>query len=111
MESIGWHMRFACAIEHQVPVSISPAVGVDCGIVKPRLLSIRKWVSIRSKCRAQRILVRRKRGSKRRVKQVQRVACCSARIALMRQDCQDRVSIDIARRFGTGVLENLKIGN
>jgi len=30
---IGWHISFAGAIAHHVPVNISPAIGVDCGIV------------------------------------------------------------------------------
>jgi putative transposase len=117
LSDAGWHISFACAIEHEVPINICPAVGVDRGIVNTLTLSTQEWVSIperrkvldRHKSRAQRILARRQPRSKRRVKQLRRVARKAAQIARIRQDWQHGVSIDIARRFGTVVLEDLKI--
>jgi putative transposase len=119
LDQTGWHCAFACEIEHKAPVNICPAVGIDRGVANTLTLSTGERLSVpasleafeRRKRRAQRILARRQRGSKRRVKQARHVARLSARIARIRRDWQHRVSLDIARRFATVVLEDLKIKN
>ncbi|PSK81558.1 putative transposase [Limimaricola soesokkakensis] len=65
----------------------------------------------RKKRKAQRVVARRKRGSVRRVKALRRVARISARAGRIRRDWQHRVTLDLARRFGTVVLEDLKTKN
>lgn len=65
----------------------------------------------RKKRKAQRAVSRRKRGSVRRAKALRRVARIAGRAGRIRRDWQHRVTIDLARRFGTVVLEELKIKN
>ena len=61
----------------------------------------------RKKRRAQRGLARRKRGSARHAKTRHRIAALQAKAVRIRQDWRHKASIDIARRFGTVVLEDL----
>jgi putative transposase len=59
------------------------------------------------KRKAQRILARRKRGSNRRRGALARVARLQARQARIRRDFHHRAALDIAKRFGVAVLEDL----
>ena len=70
----GWHISFALAIEHDAPANIAPAVGVDRGVANTLALSTGERLSVlvaslealeQRRRRAQRVLSRRKRGSKR----------------------------------------------
>jgi putative transposase len=113
----GWHISFALAIEHDAPANISPAVGVDRGVANTLALSTGERLSVpaslealeRRQRRAQRVLNRRKRGSKRYAKARCRVAALSARRARIRRDWHHRISLDLSKRFGTVVLEDLNI--
>ncbi|WP_417273492.1 RNA-guided endonuclease InsQ/TnpB family protein [Celeribacter halophilus] len=111
----GWHVSFTLAIEHDAPANIAPEVGVDRGVANTLALSTGERISVpaslaaleRRQRTAQRVLSRRKRGSKRYAKARARVSALSARRARIRKDWHHRVSLDLARRFGTVVLEDL----
>jgi putative transposase len=115
----GWHIAFACHIEHDTPENVLPAVGVDRGVANTLTLSTGERMSLprslerieRRKRKAQRILARRKRGSQRYATQRARLARLQARAARIRKDWLHRASTDIAVRFGVVVVEALKIRN
>ena len=115
----GWHISFACQIEHEAPQNFHPAVGIDRGVVNTLALSTGEMMSVpvsldrieRAKRRAQRVLSRRKRGSKRYARQRRRVAHLQARAGRIRRDFHHRAALEIAKRFGVAVLEDLRIKN
>jgi putative transposase len=117
--ALGWQVSFSCEIEHETIPSTLPAIGIDRGVANTLALSNGEMFSVpeslvaidKRKRRAQKALTRKKRGSKRRAKALRRVASLSAKIARIRNDWQHRVSLDIAERFGTVVLEDLRIKN
>lgn len=119
LDALGWHVSFACEIEHAFPATICPSVGIDRGIANTLTLSTGGRLSvpasleaIEHRCRsAQRKVARRKKGSKRRLVAIRRASRLSARRACIRRDWHHRAALDIARRFGTVVLEDLKIKN
>ena len=111
----GWHITFSCEIEHDAPANHLPAVGIDRGVANTLTLSTGEHLRMpatlagleRVKRRVQRTLARRKRGSVRHAKARRRVAALQARAARIRLDWRHKASLDLARRFGTVVLENL----
>ena len=116
----GWHVAFACEIEHAVPPATAlPAVGVDRGVANTLTLSTGEHLRLpaslvkieQAKRRAQRTVARRKRGSARHAKARRRVAALQARAARIRQDWRHRASLGLVRRFGTVVLEDLATRN
>jgi putative transposase len=115
----GWHIAFSLAIPHEAPANIAPAVGIDRGVANTLSLSTGGHISVpasladleRRQRRAQRVLSRRRRGSKRYAKARRRVAALSARRARIRRDWHHRVSFDLSRRFGTVVIEDLNTRN
>lgn len=116
----GWHIAFACAIaQASSAASNLPAVGIDRGVANTLTLStgehLRMPASLAAfecrKRRAHKVLARRKRGSSRHAKARRRVAALQARAARIRQDWRHKASLDIARRFGTVVLEDLATRN
>ena len=117
LDAIGWHVSFACESEQVAPANICPAVGIDRGVVNTLTLSTGERLSVptslelleRHHRRAQRMLARKKRGSKRRLRQLRRCAKLAAKRARIRRDWHHRAALDIARRFGVVVLEDLKI--
>jgi putative transposase len=119
LDPTGWHISFANEIEHATPANSLPPVGIDRGVACSLMLSSGEALNIpgelhlldRKKRKAQRVLSRRKRGSVRRMKALRRVARISARAGRIRRDWQHRVTLDLARRFGTVVLEDLKTKN
>lgn len=119
VEPNGWHISFALSIEHEAPANIAPAVGIDRGVANTLTLStgehIRMPASLaeidRRKRRAQRVLARRRRGSRRYAKALRRVAALQARASRIRLDWRHKASLDIAKRFGTVVLEDLATRN
>ena len=115
----GWHVSFACEIEHEAPQNFRPAVGIDRGVATTLALSTGEMVSVpasleqieAAKRRAQRVLSRRKRRSKRYGLQRRRIARLQARAGRVRRDFHHRAALDIAKRFGVAVLEDLRIKN
>lgn len=119
LDALGWHVSFACEIEHIAPINICPSVGIDRGVANTLALSTGARLSVpaslevieRRKRHAQKALARKKRGSNRRAKALRRVAKLSARIARVRRDWHHKTARDIASRFGIVVIEDLKIRN
>ena len=119
LDALGWHVSFACAIEHVVPANICPSVGIDRGVANTLALSTgerlsvpRSLEAIERRCRAaQRASARGRRGSKRHAKALRRTAKLSAMRARIRRDWQHKVSLSIAQRFGAVVMEDLHITN
>lgn len=111
----GWHISFSLAIEHDAPTNTLPCVGIDRGVAQTLTLSTGELMALpdslaaleRRKRRAQRVLSRRKRGSARHEKQRRRVAALQSRSARIRKDWHHRATLDLSKRFGTIVLENL----
>src|SRR5215204_711946 len=86
-EADGWHVSFACEIEHEAPQNFRPAVGIDRGVAATLALSTGEMLCLPASLervgtaqrRAQRVLSRRKRGSRRYARQRRRVARLQAR--------------------------------
>ncbi|KDM68744.1 RNA-guided endonuclease TnpB family protein [Acidiphilium sp. JA12-A1] len=119
LDPLGWHVSFACAIEHEAAESNLPDVGMDRGVAITAVLSSGDRLRIpgslalieKRRRQAQKIVARRKRGSNRRAKALRRVAKLSAKSARIRRHWQHRVSQNLASRFGTVVVEDLKVRN
>ena len=119
LDPLGWHISFACEIEHEVPANDNPSVGIDRGVANTITLSTGEIQSVpasleaieRRHRAAQRVLARSKRGSNRRAKALRRCAKLSARRARIRRAWQHKAALSIARRYGTVVLEDLKVRN
>ena len=119
LDPLGWHVSFACEIEHEAPVNICPSVGIDRGVANTLTLSTGERLCVptslesieRRHRAAQRVLARRKRSSNRRHKQLQRCARLAATRARIRRDWHHEAALNIARCFGKVVLEDLKIRN
>lgn len=119
LASDGWHISFACAIEHTAPANNNPAIGIDRGIVNALALSNGEMIAAPSsfkkldqqKRKAQRVLARRKRGSRNYAKQRKRVAALAAKAARIRKHFLHCASSGIAQRYGVVVLEALKVKN
>lgn len=92
-------------------------VGIDLGISRLATLSDgtripnHKFLHAHAKklARAQRLLSKKTRGSKRREKQRKRVARLHARIADCRKDHLNKVTTDLVRRFDVIYLEELHV--
>ncbi len=117
LDALGWRVSFACEIEHVALANICPSVGIDRGVANTLTLSNGERLSLprsletleRRQRAAQRTASRRKRGSIRRAKALRRVARLAARRARIRRHWAHKAALDLARRFGTVVVEDLKI--
>src|SRR5215210_8584052 len=97
----GWHVAFACAIEHEAPPNVRPSVGIDRGVAATLVLSTGERLSVpasldrieTAKRRAQRVLSRRKRGSRRYARQRRRVAHLQARAGRIRRNFHHRTAL------------------
>lgn len=113
-----WSISFTSDIGEAAAESALPAVGIDRGVANALTLSTGEHVSLpcmkaldRRRRKAQRVLARRKRGSRRHSKQKLAIARLSAKAARIRAHHLHVASTDISRRFGSVALEDLKIGN
>ncbi|MCL6683456.1 RNA-guided endonuclease InsQ/TnpB family protein [Sphingomonas alba] len=113
-DALGWHVCFACEIEHEAQPSALPSVGIDRGVANTIALSTGELLSTpatktleRRKKRAQRILARRQRGSARYRKQRQRLSRITSKIARVRADWRHKATTGIADRFGLAAIEDL----
>lgn len=115
----GWHVSFACEVEHEAPINILPSVGIDRGVANTLSLSTGEHFSVPASLRAierkrriaQRAASRKICGSKRHAKAKRRVAVLAARQARIRMDWHHKTTLSLVRRFGTIVLEDLKIAS
>jgi putative transposase len=117
-EANGWHIVFSCEFDHETPTNENPAVGIDRGIVNNVALSTGEMYSMpdgsalveRHKA-WQRVASRRKSRSKRQAKARRHAARIAAKAARKRLHWQHVTTTRISRRFGTAVLEDLRIRN
>ena len=115
LDPLGFHVAFTCEIGHEAPVPSHEVVGIDRGVATTLALSTGEMLSLPknleqievAKRHAQRVVSRRKRGSNRRLRAQRRVARLQARQARIRRDFHHRAALDIAKRFGVAVLEDL----
>ncbi len=113
--ALGWQISLGCLIDRDI-ADIGGRVGIDRGITVPIAMSDGTMVVMPESIsridalhkRAQRICSRRKRGSKRYAKAVKRAARLKARQARIRKDWAHRTTTDIARKYGTVVIERLR---
>lgn len=115
-ETLGWFASISCEIDREVPTNAGQAIGIDRGIAVSLALSNGEMFNLpdlgaldRRKRRAQRVLARRKKGSRHYAKQRLRLSRIAAKIGRVRADWQHRVSRDIADRFGLVAIEALNI--
>src|SRR6185312_7892162 len=102
-DAIGWHVSFACEIEHKAPINILPFVGIDRGVANTLSLSTGEhlsvpaslWVIERKRRIAQRSASRKRLGSKRHAKAKRRVATLTARQARIRRDWHHKTTLSL----------------
>jgi putative transposase len=120
LDPLGWHISFACEIEHEQPANIRPAVGIDRGVVNTFALSTgelghapieRMRVLDRRHKTAQQAASRRKCGSKRYAKARRRAAAIKSKVARIRKHWNHETTTALANRFGVVCIEALKIAN
>ena len=119
-DSLGWHVSFACEIEHKaVPTSLPP-VGIDRGVANAIALStgdmpefpIETIKMLDRRCRnTQKAMARRKRGSTHHAVMRRRGAALKAKAARIRRHWNHVQTRRIARCFGIVCLEDLRISN
>lgn len=116
----GWHVSFACEIEHAVPANDNPAIGIDRGVAHALALSdgtfadmpVQRLRLLDRRARRQgRKLARCKRGSMRRAKARAHLAATKARTARIRKHFNHVQSHRIAKAYGTVVIEALAVRN
>lgn len=114
------HRYFITLCLDEEPQGLVPnhkAVGIDLGVATLATLSngekIRNPRHLQKKtrqlARAQRVLARKKKGSKRRSLQKLRVARLHARVADARADYLHKVTTDLVRRFDVVAIEDLNV--
>ena len=111
-----WSVAFMADVGEAVEATSLPAVGIDRGIANTLSLSNGEHMQMadtlavdRRVRQAQKVLARRKRGSRRYAKKRRCVARLSALRARMRSHWNHVASTDIARRFGLVAVEDLRI--
>ena len=113
--ALGWQVSIGCKIGRDIQ-DVGGAVGIDRGVAVPLMLSdgtayrLPETVALldRRIRKAQRIASRRKRGSNRCRKAQRRVAALSAKRARIRKHWAHETTTEIARKFGTVVIERLR---
>ena len=116
--ALGWQVSIGCLIDADVP-DHGGAVGIDRGVTVPLMLSDGTSYSLPASVsdldrrirKAQRIASRRKRGSVRHAKAQRRVSALKARQARIRKHWAHEATTQIARRYGTVVVERLRTKN
>lgn len=116
---IGWQISIGCKDCDTRDFATDGAVGIDRGVAVPLMLSDgtactlpeRLDVIERRARKAQRILSRRKRGSNRYDAARKRVAALKAKAARIRKHWAHETTTAICRKFGTVVIERLRIKN
>lgn len=114
-----WSAAFSFEAESDSRVPSSAEVGVDRGVANTLTLSTGEHfqmartipVVVGKRKRAQRILARRKKGSRRRLKQRMAVAELHRKAAACRSHWLHERTTDIASRFGRVAIEKLAVAN
>ncbi len=114
----GWSISFGQKIDRELD-DVGGVVALDRGVAIPVMCSDGVFYSLpdgiakagTSLNRAQRIASRRKRGSKRHAKAMDRIRKLYARKARIRKDWAHRLTTDISRKYGTVIVERLRTKN
>lgn len=113
--ALGWQVSIGCLID-EAPIDNGLAVGIDRGVTVPIMLSDGTAYALppeldrheRNARRAQKIVSRRKRGSRRWKQAQRRVAKARAKTARIRKHWAHVATTDISRNYGTVVVERLR---
>lgn len=116
---LGWQVAVLCRSEVPEPDRLPGSVGIDRGVTVPLMLSTGEALHLpaalarldRLHRRAQRIASRRKRGSRRHAKAMQRARNLKARTARIRHHWQHKTTTQLARTFGIVAVEALRTRN
>ncbi|MBO0794421.1 MAG: transposase [Ktedonobacteraceae bacterium] len=115
-----WYAIFTCEIGKPESLSTSyEDVGIDLGVTHFAALSTGEFVdhpryfrkAEKQLAQAQQALSRKKRGSHRRRRAVQRVAACHRKIRNQRKDFQHKAARKLVNRYQVIVFENLQVKN
>jgi putative transposase len=114
----GWYALFSCEVDHTaVPRSPDRVVGIDLGLKTYAMLSTGEAIENPRHLkaaeadlkRAQRVVSRRKKGSRRRRKAKAVLARKHLHVARVRLDWQRKLACDLVRRFDVIVVEDLNV--
>lgn len=113
--ALGWQVSIGCKFDDDRPV-VPGSVGIDRGVTVPLMLSdgtsyrLPETVALldRRARKVQRVLARRKRGSRRYAAARRSVARIKAKQARARKHWAHVATTDICRRHGTVVIERLR---
>jgi putative transposase len=116
--ALGWQISIGCKLVADLAM-VPGSVGIDRGVTIPLMLSDGTSYALppsidmigRTIRKAQRIASRRKRGSVRHAKANRRVAKLRAKQARVRKHWAHISTTDIARRYGTVIVERLRTKN
>jgi putative transposase len=115
----GWYAYVVCDVGAAPARVVGEAVGLDVGIATLATLSTGERVTNPRHLRAaerkllteQRSMSRKRRGSRRRDKQRQRVALAYLHVARCRRDFHHKTAHALAERYTTIVVEDLAVTN
>jgi putative transposase len=119
-EGTHWYVCFACEVEVRPKLPYTDeAVGIDLGLLHLATLSTGDTIenpryyrkSEKKLKKAQEVLSRKKRGSNRRKKAVQRVAKCHRKVRNQRSDYLHKESRKLVETYETIVFEDLHAAN
>lgn len=114
-----WYAVFTCEVEAEKFLVSYEDVGIDLGVTHFAALSNGEFVdhprffrrAEKKLTKAQQALARKKRGSHRRKKAVQRVAKCHRKVRNQRKDFQHKASHKLVNRYQVIVFEELQVKN
>ena len=116
---LGWQVSVMCRREVAEPVRLPGSVGIDRGVAVPLMLSTGEAIPLpgslarldKQHRRAQRVVARRKRGSRRHARAMRRASAIKAKVARVRAHWQHETTTKIARTFGIVSVEALRTRN
>ncbi len=115
-----WYAVFTCEIGKPEPLPTSyEDVGIDLGVTHFAALSNSEFIdhpryfrkAAKKFAKAQQVLSRKKRGSHRRKKAIQRVAKCHQKIRNQRKDFHHKASRKLVNQYQVIVFEDLQTAN
>ncbi len=115
---LGWYIAINCKIDSDLS-DVGGRVGIDRGVAVPLMLSdgtsfnlpVEVAVLERKARKAQRVMARRKRGSRRYAVARKRVAALKAKQARVRKHWAHEVTTNICKKYSTVVIERLRTKN
>ena len=118
-DALGWHVSICTTREIEDQSAMQSATGIDRGVTVPVMTSEGEMFYLpdelqkveKKRRKTQKIASRRQRGSKRYNKVQKRVSRLSAKCARIRDQWQHEVALNLSKRYGIVVLEDLKTKN